>query len=71
MALVFAIGLLNPEERMRNEDLAHFKWVDQVALFAWALSKFPETDNSPFVLDYWDWHPGNMIVDDQGRLRYF
>lgn len=68
--LVFGIGLLNPEEPTKNHDLTNFEWVDQIALFAWAVSKFGDEDGAPFVLEYWDWHPGNMIVDEQGKLRF-
>jgi len=62
-------SMLDPNHPSEYDDWHDFKWLDQMSLFTWAISKLSETDNLPFVLNYWDFHPKNAIVNDRLELR--
>jgi len=62
--------LLEPNHPPKYDDWHRkFNWLDQMSLFTWGVSKLSDTDNLPFVLHYWDWHPKNTIINDREQLR--
>jgi aminoglycoside phosphotransferase (APT) family kinase protein len=56
-------GLDRPEPAPKPYD-----GLDQLLLFSWIRRKLSDTDAQPFVWQYWDLRPPNIMLDEENNL---
>lgn len=69
--LVHATGLLRSNDPDRCDELGPgFTWLDQMAVYVWALSSLTRMGDMPFVFHYWDLRPYNVILNENNEISY-
>ena len=51
-----------------SNDSTSLTGYDKMALFTWIVAKLDRIDGMPFILDYWDLRPANILVNDENDL---
>lgn len=61
-------NFIGPLMLLFSNDSTSLTGYDKMALFTWIVAKLDRIDGMPFILDYWDLRPANILVNDENDL---